>query len=417
MKNWRKVFAKSESFKDKFKRFPTENKQELINRAEFTGDKPPKSGDSAKKELDAWKAGDKLSKKDRAVEQKSNGSAVLNEKVKREDFKSQKTSNWRDVLIKTADVNFKQKQDGEVNISVTTPQPQTSSLDNSSESEDTENEEIGETLPADDDIKPINPRFFNEEELRERARKSKLNWRDILAASEPDVQFKRKPDGTFELNVTHPQSEPDLPILNTTPPNTSQPDQNLQQASSQKKQLKWLTYTPGMTVVIKRIPGFTAGGESESQEEIVKVTQKYDTNTGDGYDVVETSGGSLFDTRDGTCIRGPKAYYMVVDPDEFKDTHIGSKLEKEASCKETIKNEWIIKEANKGNNTYRLIGRECDKFCGIFIEKKVMGILSKAASKSKIIDSEKVEKIGSTWRDNINEAVWISKFDGFINGK
>jgi hypothetical protein len=32
----------------------------------------------------------------------------------------------------------------------------------------------------------------------------KLNWRQKLAYSEPDINLKRKPDGTMELNVTHP---------------------------------------------------------------------------------------------------------------------------------------------------------------------------------------------------------------------
>ncbi len=35
----------------------------------------------------------------------------------------------------------------------------------------------------------------------------KVSWRKVLAIGEPDINLKRKPDGTMELNVTHPTPE------------------------------------------------------------------------------------------------------------------------------------------------------------------------------------------------------------------
>ncbi|MFA5395627.1 MAG: hypothetical protein WC346_06345 [Methanogenium sp.] len=164
--SWRKL-AKSEEFKDTFKPYKTDNKTELPNRAEFTGDKKPKSGDPAKVELNAWHSSNSLGKKDRKEEQKSNGSAILNPKVKRENFNSQKTSNWRNKLLKKAEVAFKQKPDGEVNISVTTP--------------DKSNEVVQgvSLMPSSEE---------NEEEIEHLQTSSKrLNWQKPSRAAYPEA--------------------------------------------------------------------------------------------------------------------------------------------------------------------------------------------------------------------------------------
>ncbi|MFA5395629.1 MAG: hypothetical protein WC346_06355 [Methanogenium sp.] len=150
------------------------------------------------------------------------------------------------------------------------------------------------------------------------------NWRERLGG-EPNIEFRRKKDSTYELIVTQPtpQAEPEenLPILNTIP---QQPVQA--QASIEK---------------------------------------------------------------------------------ESKDCSIPTK-------------EWIIKEAKKDNQTYQLVGRECDKYAAIFIEKKIEGLLPRNAAKKKgsnIVDSEKIEKNGTTWQENINVPVWETKFERFINEK
>lgn len=89
---WRKLaesfnLTKSDITVPELKRFKTENKVELPNNAEFTGDKLPSEGDSAQAELKAWKEGDKLFKKDTKQEDKdtSHGSPLTSEKVKRDD--------------------------------------------------------------------------------------------------------------------------------------------------------------------------------------------------------------------------------------------------------------------------------------------------------------------------------------------
>lgn len=85
-KNWRESLA-SETPNSDFKRYKTDNNVELPNKVEFTGDKLPSSGDSAKKEVDAWESGSKLFEKDRRREDSGveYGSALQSEKVKRDD--------------------------------------------------------------------------------------------------------------------------------------------------------------------------------------------------------------------------------------------------------------------------------------------------------------------------------------------
>lgn len=72
-----------------------------------------------------------------------------------------------------------------------------------------------------------------------------------------------------------------------------------------------------------------------------------------------------------------------------------------SSCNTDIKS-WIIKEASNK----KLIGRECKDACGIFIEDK----------SGKVLIGDKIKKTAkfSNWREVINEAVWIAKFDEFV---
>lgn len=128
--NWKAVLSKGENF---FKRYKTDNETELPNRAKFTGDEFPSSGDGAKAELDAWQEGNKLFKQDVKRENKKldYGTPLLkDENVKRDAVTDRarseyvkpsyagKKKSWREVL---ADVSFKQKPDGLVTIDVTTP--------------------------------------------------------------------------------------------------------------------------------------------------------------------------------------------------------------------------------------------------------------------------------------------------------
>jgi hypothetical protein len=113
MKGWREIlsFKKEE---DKFTPYKTENGVEIPNNAEFTGDKVPKSGDPAKKELEAWREGDKISLKDRNKEHKSpKGTPLLFEGYELTPSSTRKS--WRNVF---SDVSFKQKPDGTVAIDV-----------------------------------------------------------------------------------------------------------------------------------------------------------------------------------------------------------------------------------------------------------------------------------------------------------
>ncbi|MCK9541063.1 MAG: DMP19 family protein [Novosphingobium sp.] len=204
---------------------------------------------------------------------------------------------------------------------------------------------------------------------------SKRNWRQKLGVSEPDVNFKRKPDGTFELNVTHPKPEvPEaLPILDTQP---DVPPQNVP-----------------LTTSSKDYPKAKKGEE---------VYAEYDKETKEWHVFGLESGHS----------------YWYGDEETAKKKAKEMNENKKEASKKCAKKEWIIKFAKKGKDTYNLIGRECDTHAGIFIERIPRGIFSKKASKqSKIIDFEKIEKNGATWPELINSGLWQTKFDEFINGK
>jgi len=180
---WRttlKVLGKSEHPKDDFKNYKVpESKAVLPNRAEFTGDKQPSSGDSAKIELNHWHSGNSAFQKDKKVE-KSNEkipSPVTQETNKREFIgkteveKTSTNTSWRRIF---ADVSFEQKPDGGVSIDVT-------GLPTSEVEPDTE------TIPTDN--APVNDVVSN--------------WRKVLVASDADMDFKREPDGTMVLKVKH----------------------------------------------------------------------------------------------------------------------------------------------------------------------------------------------------------------------
>lgn len=134
MKAWReavnslvgfRVFAKTQ--KSKF--YETENGNELINNAEFTGDKIPSSGDPSKKELSDWRQQSEQFKKDKKNddEHSDNGSPVVNVDTKRENVEEHMKGNkmyaqigepaldWRK---RVADFNMKKKPDGTFEVSV-----------------------------------------------------------------------------------------------------------------------------------------------------------------------------------------------------------------------------------------------------------------------------------------------------------
>jgi hypothetical protein len=121
--NWRKIFSKSEHIKDSFKNYKIpDSKGELPNRADFSGDKFPKSGDPAKVELNAWHSGNSTYKKDKGVENKSKiPSPIIEEKNRREfvgDKIMERKSGWRGNLMSLGEVTFRQKKDGDIEIDV-----------------------------------------------------------------------------------------------------------------------------------------------------------------------------------------------------------------------------------------------------------------------------------------------------------
>jgi len=577
--SWRKL-AKSEEFKDKFKPYKTDNKIELPNRAEFTGDKKPKSGDPAKNELNAWHSGNSLGKKDRKEEQKSNSSAVLNPKVKREDFNSQKkTSNWRNKLLKKAEVAFKQKPDGEVNISVTTPDMQNNELnidsgniqkedpDNLDEEDHIKNMVEGKKLnwnfpKTHQDLmdsaydlyqKPENENWTAEEfiqNLPSQAHKDavilgNLNYQvenggfsqwwgngygkrdaryltnSLLPAIGTPIAFnvqnlisksirlnrrieEKESDlnsGNFRSDAAYEEAEVDLQRLQeeedeldskyyaineqfldecesylqrllsktSSKLNWSVPEKPSRAAYPEAHKIakeiaellgKKYPYIDPMTTGYRVSLGHIL---NEDKATVIERTQRKIDEAGYIGVKVRTGTGSVPEIANRLFAIVPyninkssklnwREKFSAAEPDvqfkrkpdgtfELNVTHpqveseenlpvlntvpqqpvqTQASIEKESKDCSIPTKEWIIKEAKKDNQTYQLVGRECDKYAAIFIEKKIEGLLPRNAAKKKgsnIVDSEKIEKNGTTWQENINVPVWETKFEEFINGK
>ncbi len=129
-----------------FKPYKSEDGEEIPNNAIFTGDKFPKSGDPAKIELNDWHKEDNQSKKDRDIEHKAGpGSVIAWEGISKEFKREASKRNWRTVL---ADVSFKQKPDGFIQIDVNYPSDTAPTQEeyqwesnNSKQSEGSENEQ------------------------------------------------------------------------------------------------------------------------------------------------------------------------------------------------------------------------------------------------------------------------------------
>ena len=91
---------------------------------------------------------------------------------------------------------------------------------------------------------------------------TKMPWRERLGGSfgEPDINLKRKPDGTMELNVTHPSGGENEEV--------QQPDQSLQQDNTQM-QAPAVTPTTE-TYTQQAAPAATASLEKTASAEDVK---------------------------------------------------------------------------------------------------------------------------------------------------
>ncbi|MFA5398079.1 MAG: hypothetical protein WC346_18850 [Methanogenium sp.] len=135
--NWREFFKIGATFNIKKKdievpeleRYKTPNKNELPNNAKFTGDKPPSTGDSYKKELSTWKTQNKEYEKAKKKEGKSpQGSSVLNEDRYESVEEKVKDKNvtpaimggyikrsWKEIF---ADMTVKKKPDGTIEMNI-----------------------------------------------------------------------------------------------------------------------------------------------------------------------------------------------------------------------------------------------------------------------------------------------------------
>ncbi len=200
-RSWRErmsVIAKSEPYTDDFTNYKVpDSKGKLPNRAEFSGDKLPSTGDPAKKELTHWKDGNSLYEKDKKVEEKAKvPSPIIFEKNHREfmgNETSERKSGWRNTLLKFSDVDFTQSPDGEVAIKVKNESPAVVDTVVDNVLEEDRDEGTGTTTA------------------------NKKNWREVLSG-DADMDFSRKPDGTMTLKVKHLQEDENL---ETFPPSQS----------------------------------------------------------------------------------------------------------------------------------------------------------------------------------------------------
>jgi hypothetical protein len=162
----------SKIFKDDFKPFKTDNNLELPNRADFSGDKAPsKTGDPAKIEVKDWHEGNTKFKNYRNKEKKDDYTSLIATPEGRQEKMKEAIARQGKWFTKIA--NIIDKPEDAVPMTNDTPSPN-----------------IGEGIP--------------EKLPKENTIANKINWREILAAAEPDINLKRKPDGTLELNVMHP---------------------------------------------------------------------------------------------------------------------------------------------------------------------------------------------------------------------
>lgn len=183
--SWREVFAKSKPYADDFDNYKVpDSKGVLPNRAEFTGDKFPGSGDPAKIELTHWRSGNTQYEKDKKVEEKAKVPSPITFDKNRREFVGKEVSErkvqsgWRNTFKKFSDVKFNQSPDGGIEIKV-------------------ENE-IKDKYMNDDAMYDENN--LSKEDATTEANKN--NWRDVLS-SDADLDFSRKPDGTMTLKVKH----------------------------------------------------------------------------------------------------------------------------------------------------------------------------------------------------------------------
>ena len=240
-RSWREVFAKSQPFKDSFENYKIpDSKGKLPNQAEFTGDKLPSGGDSAKKELEHWKGGNTQYNKDKTVEEKAKiPSPIIFEDNRREFIgkdKVERKSGWRGFFQKFSDVNFNQSPDGGVKIEVTK---------DSTEDELETAGEVIENLPLENSV----------------AEASKSNWRKILS-SDADMDFSRKPDGTMTLKVKH-LSDDEFPSSQTPPtPDLASPSPG-QESFSQPSQ----PVAPQQNVMSSKTP---CKDHSDMKERIIR---------------------------------------------------------------------------------------------------------------------------------------------------
>jgi len=254
MKNWRKVLGSE--FKDDFKPFVTENKVKLPNRAEFTGDEwPTKTGDPAQVELDAWHTQNKNFKGFRNKEKQDDYTSLIDvpeghlENVKdhsvtggkwvRRFTKFARNLFSSDIVGKgVRGSSIKKKSYVPTGQLIGDPQkneklePLEGAVDAVLEMLEDEGHLKGRMKRMDTDSDKINEiaRLLHKDgytknnierdsdiwnyiydtwtTLKEESqKKGSKNWRKVFAVGEPDVNMKRKPDGTMELNITHPNPE------------------------------------------------------------------------------------------------------------------------------------------------------------------------------------------------------------------
>lgn len=241
----RKVLAKV--FKDDFTPFKAENGEDLPNRAKFTGDKPvSKTGDPAKVENTAWHDENAEFKKFRNREKKDDYTSLVVTPEGHQETMSDKVANQHKWFRRFANV-----LDAPEDQSLSTEMPANI---------------VGVGMPEQTPVQ------------QNTVATTKFNWRKILSYSEPDINLKRKPDGTMELNVTHPagagndeQAVETTPAAQVTPqdnssattmPSTGQtsPEQNTATSSMQKEACKetasdvneWIIRKEGNLVLLGR---------------------------------------------------------------------------------------------------------------------------------------------------------------------
>lgn len=379
MKNtWRTILAAAVSNPLKgFKRYKTDNNVELPQHAEFSGDKfPTKTGDPAKVELKAFKGGNAEFKSDVARERANadHGSALMSKKVKSQSKKA--------AVDDESDVSARPFYDSRSKrIYYDCPTCGFSGrvpIDSTDKYADWQFvsptmlacPKCGEKIGVDDPHLDMDSSWTTSK---------KKTWRNVLA----DMSLKQKPDGTLQVDVTSTPGEPLFNNAQTGQPGPLSPDQTQQTTTPPVQTQPVQTETPAKkdaeaSLKLAELGMFENWYTQHKDDESLRDEYQEYFLEAQAEDVSE-----------------------IMDYEQWLQYKFAQATTGMPSMATDVK-KWLIDKTG----SYRLVGKECEKFAGIVITKD-----------HREIESMRLRKDGHRWRELIPQAVWQAKLSEYASEK